>query len=147
MSHSLSPVQERFVADPSSPPTSDAVAAEWDRYRASRLGLGSLLLVTATLHFAVPGLFERLVPGWLGNARRWVYVSGGWEAISAILLLNRRTSRAGGYAAAATIVAVYPGNIKMALDAGAPSNPAAVLAWARLPLQVPLFAWAWKQAK
>jgi len=135
------------VADAPFPTTAGAVGDETGRARASRLGLGSLLLVMATLHFAVPGAFERLVPGWLGNARRWVYVSGVWEGISAILLLNRRTSRAGGYAAAATIVAVYPGNIKMALDAGAPTDPAAVLAWARLPLQVPLFAWAWKQAK
>ena len=44
--------------------------------------------------------------------------------------------------ATATIVAVYPANIKAAVDAGPPVNPVAALTWLRLPFQVPLFTWA-----
>ncbi|GAC1517612.1 MAG: membrane protein [Acidimicrobiales bacterium] len=115
--------------------------------RTSRLALGGALLFMGTLHFLVPGPFTRLIPGWLGDRRRWVYASGLWELVSAGLLLNRRTAKGGGYAAAATIVAVYPGNIKMAFDAGAPTSLGGALAWGRLPLQVPLFAWAWQQTR
>ena len=39
------------------------------------------------------------------------------------------------------MIAVFPGNIQMAVDAGAPKNVRAVGAWARLPLQAPLLAW------
>lgn len=120
---------------------------ETSRARTSRVALGAALLFMGTLHFLVPGPFTRLIPGWLGDKRRWVYASGLWELASAGLLLNRRTARVGGYAAAATIVAVYPGNIKMAFDAGAPTSVGGALAWGRLPLQVPLFAWAWHQTR
>lgn len=120
---------------------------ETSRARTSRVVLGGALLFMGTLHFLVPGPFTRLIPGWLGDKRRWVYASGLWELVSATLLLNRRTAKVGGYAAAATIVAVYPGNIKMAFDAGAPTSLSGALAWGRLPLQVPLFAWAWQQTR
>lgn len=130
-------------------------ASEWapphppedPRARASRLRLAAMLMFMGTMHFLVPRPFMRLVPRRLGSARVWVLASGVWELASGALLLSPRTRRAGGYAAAATIVAVYPGNIKMALDAGPPRTLSAVTAWGRLPLQVPLLAWAMKQAR
>ena len=47
----------------------------------------------------------------------------------------------GGPASAVLLLAVWPGNLQMALDATSDhglSSPQAVLSWARLPLQVPL---------
>jgi uncharacterized membrane protein len=55
-----------------------------------------------------------------------------------------RTRSAGGLAAALLFVAVLPGNIQMALDAFSEQRAArekAVLL-ARLPVQLPLIAWA-----
>lgn len=127
--------------------TPNETRSETGPARASRLGLGGVLLFMGTLHFLVPGPFVRLIPDWLGDKRRWVYASGVWELVSGGLLVNRRTSRIGGYAAAATICAVYPGNIKMAVDAGAPTTLSGALAWARLPLQLPLLLWAWAQTR
>ena len=53
----------------------------------------------------------------------------------------------GGFAAVALFVAVFPANVKMALDFRDKSPKAKAIAYGRLPLQIPLVAWAWKVAK
>jgi uncharacterized membrane protein len=95
-----------------------------------------------TLHLVAPGPFERLIPRLLGSPRPWVVASGVAELVSGAALVPDRTRRAGAWAAAATLVAVFPGNVTMALEAGAPVTPAAAALWLRLPLQAPLVLWA-----
>ena len=104
--------------------------------------LAALLLVMGTLHFLVPGPFERIVPRFLGSARLWVFLSGAAEVVSGAALLVPATRRAGAWGAAVTLVAVFPGNVEMALRAGVPATPVAAALWLRLPLQAPLVAWA-----
>lgn len=82
--------------------------------------LGTLLLGMGALHFLVPRAFDRLVPTALGSARLWVLLSGAAGIVSGAALLRPSTQRAGAWGAAATLVAVLPGNVKMAVDAGAP---------------------------
>ena len=130
---------------PSSEPADDGL--EDPGRRKSRRRLGAMLIVMGALHFVVPGRFAEIVPRALGRPRFWVYVSGVAELASGALLLDRRTARAGGIAATATIVAVYPANIQMAIDVGPPKDPGAALAWLRLPLQFPLIAWALRNAR
>ena len=113
----------------------------------SRYALAALLLVMGVLHFVMPKPFMRIVPPMLGNARLWTYVSGVAELVSGGLLLGERSKHLGGWAAAATIAAVYPANIWMAIDEGKPDNPKAVAAWVRLPFQFPLLAWAVRIAR
>jgi uncharacterized membrane protein len=117
--------------------------------RRSRLGLAGLLLFSSLVHFLAPRLYVKLIPARLGSPRFWVFASGVVEATSGALLLapSPRVRRAGGWSAAATMVAVFPGNIQMAVDAGAPRSVRAVGAWARLPLQVPLVAWGMRVAR
>jgi uncharacterized membrane protein len=114
------------------------------------LALAGLLGASGTIHLARPTVFEPLIPGPLGSPRAWVYASGVAELACAAALGAPRTRRAGGWAAAALFVAVFPGNVKMALD----SNPGArswarkpAVGWGRLPLQVPLVAAAWAVAR
>lgn len=104
--------------------------------------LAGLLVVMGILHFVVPGPFERLVPRWLGSPRVWVALSGAAEIVCGAGLLPARTRRIAALGAAATLVAVFPGNLQMALDAGAPKSMSSLAAWLRLPLQIPLVAWA-----
>jgi uncharacterized membrane protein len=111
-----------------------------------RKGLAALLLGIGTLHFLTPRFFDELIPGWLGNPRAWTYGSGVAEITAGALVLNRRTTKVGGWAAFAVILGVWPGNWKMALDAGAPQDAASWVAWLRLPLQLPLLWWAGKVA-
>lgn len=122
--------------------------ASADRRR--RLGLAGLLGGMAVLHVAQPKPFVAMVPDWIpGDPELLNWVATAAEGGSALLLANRRTARLGGWAALATFIGVYPANIQMALDGTAPDGVSGPLAsraalWARLPLQFPLFWWAWK---
>lgn len=121
-------------------------AADPTAARSPRL-LGAFLLGMGALHFLVPRAFDRLVPSVLGPARLWVLLSGAAEIASGAALLRPATQRAGAWGAAATLVAVFPGNVKMALDAGAPVDTVSIALWLRLPVQVPLVVWAARCAR
>ncbi len=106
--------------------------------RGMAIGLVSIGIV----HFLAPEYFERIVPRVLGHARLLVHLSGVVEITSGVLVAVPRTRRTGGLLAAAVIVAVYPANWQMALDAGWPPHDAMGWgAWVRLPFQVPMI-WA-----
>jgi uncharacterized membrane protein len=126
-----------------------ATGVEDPKARRSRLWLAGILLFSSLVHAVAPRVYVKLIPARLGSPRFWVYASGVAEATSGALLLapTPRVRRAGGWSAAATLVAVFPGNIQMALDAGAPKNARSAVAWARLPLQAPLVAWGVRIAR
>lgn len=109
--------------------------------RRSPLALAALLLAMGLLHLVVPKPFTRLIPGFLGPAGFWVAISGVAEIASGAALLRPSTQRAGAWAAAATLVGVFPGNVKMALDAP-PGSAWGTALWLRLLLQIPLVVWA-----
>lgn len=119
--------------------------------RASLLALCGMLAGVGTLHLVHPRSFDDLVPSALGDPRRWTYISGAAELAGAALLANPRTRRLGGWWATVLLVAVFPGNVKAALDGGMPGLPApldtAAAAWVRLPLQLPLVLWALRHAR
>ncbi|KQY47132.1 DoxX family protein [Cellulomonas sp. Root137] len=109
------------------------------------IALAALLGTSGVLHLRRPGIFRPLIPRSLGNPDPWVLGSGVAEIACAAALTVPATRRLGGLASAALLVGVFPGNVTMAVrsrpDArGWAGRP--VVAWARLPLQVPLVAWA-----
>ncbi|OZM75181.1 hypothetical protein CFN78_03195 [Amycolatopsis antarctica] len=107
--------------------------------------LAGLLAGAGILHFASPRSFDHMVPKQLpGSRRQWTQASGAAEAGIAAAIAIPRTRRLGGLAAALLFVAVVPGNVKMALDYDRKGKPVPhrVIAWARVPLQWPLIAWA-----
>jgi uncharacterized membrane protein len=124
------------LADPLADPATDR----------SRLRFAAMMVGIGVSHFLVPQWFERIIPRWFpwrGEAVMW---SGVAEVASGALLAVPRTRRAGAYLSAATIVAVYPANIQMAIDATRGSSQVGIpawAAWARLPLQVPMVLRAW----
>lgn len=134
------------VAAPA-PAPDPGFAGESPADRASRFRLAGLLAVAGLLHFVVPAFYERLIPRWLGNPRAWVFGSGVAELACAALLVPAQTRKAGAWAALVLLVLVYPGNVKMALDAGSPRNAQAAAAWLRLPLQAPLWRWAYRHTR
>ena len=102
--------------------------------------LAAVLTTTGVLHFAVPKPYDGLIPDWLpGSARSWVLGSGVAELACAAGLYLPRTRRNAATATALLFVAVFPGNIEMAVH---PGDTPRWLALARLPLQVPLLLWA-----
>lgn len=117
------------------------------RHRASRYGLAAVLIGAGTMHFVSPEFFDELVPGWVpGEPRFWTNVSGVAELAVGALVANRRTERIGGWAALALFVAVYPANIYDAVS-HPPTDGRGVASLMRLPLQLPLFAWALHHAR
>jgi len=112
--------------------------------RRTALSLAALLAVAGAAHFVVPRPYERIVPDVLGDPALWVRWSGVAEMVCAGLVAYPRTRRLGALAAAGVFVAVFPANVKMALGGG--GGALAALAWARLPLQLPLVLWACRVA-
>lgn len=101
--------------------------------------LAGLLAVAGTSHLTSPSWYDGLVPPVLpGPARAWTLVSGVVELAVAAAVTAARTRRAGGLAAAVLFVAVFPGNVWMALEPGPVPRAVAI---ARLPLQVPRVLW------
>ncbi|SEQ11064.1 Uncharacterized membrane protein [Lentzea xinjiangensis] len=122
---------------------------EPNRSRArSALALAALLGLAGATHFNRPKYYDAIVPRALpGTPRQWTYASGAAELAVAAAVATPRTRRLGALAAVALFVAVFPANVKMALDFRDKSPKARALAYGRLPLQIPLVAWAWKVAK
>ena len=127
-------------------PTPDDVGAESAATAQARRRMGASLLFMGVLHVVVPGPFLKIIPKGLGAPRFWNLLAAGAEAGAGALLLSSDPAkrRAGGWLALATIVGVYPANINMAVQAGAPTNPKALAAWARLPLQFPMIRQAYR---
>ena len=110
------------------------------------LALAALLGGSGVLHLWRPRVYRGLIPKVLGDPGPWVLGSGVAELACAAALVVPATRRAGGLASAALLVGVFPGNVTMAVRSRGRTGRA-VVAWARLPLQVPLVAWAWNVAR
>lgn len=107
--------------------------------------LAGVLTGTGILHFARPKPFDKIVPRSLpGNPRTWTYASGVAEIGVAAVVAIPKTRRLGGLLATALFVAVFPANIKMAADLQRKQRPLPqrLIAFGRLPLQLPLITWA-----
>ncbi|WP_241249651.1 hypothetical protein [Rhodococcus sp. X156] len=105
-------------------------------------GLGG----SSVVHAVRPQVFEPIIPPGIGDARRWVYVSGVAEAACAALLLVPATRRLGGWVSAAVLVGVFPANV-YSVKVVSRSKPLQAVALARLPLQVPMITAALRVAK
>ena len=88
------------------------------------------------------------MPDWVPAHREVILASGVAELLCAAGLLLPATRRAAGLASAALLVAVFPGNVKMAADALHGDNrPLQAASLARLPLQLPLIRGAWRAGR
>jgi uncharacterized membrane protein len=107
--------------------------------------LAGIFTVSGTVHLVKPDVFRPLMPSWVPAHREVIVGSGVAELVCAAGLALPATRRPAGLASAALLAAVFPGNVKMALDAQRTrSTPYKVVTVARLPLQLPLIRSAWK---
>jgi uncharacterized membrane protein len=105
-------------------------------------------LVSGSVHLVRPEVFEPLMPGWVPAHREVILASGVAELLCAAGMAFRPTRRLAGLASAALLVGVFPGNVKMAVDASRTRNtPFKVIAAARLPLQLPMIRGAWRAGR
>jgi uncharacterized membrane protein len=105
--------------------------------------LAALLAMAGATHFAAPHLYDAIVPRRVpGPARAWTLVSGAAELACAVAIVRRPTRRLGATAAVILFVAVFPANVQMAIDWRGRPLPERLVAYGRLPLQIPLVIWA-----
>jgi uncharacterized membrane protein len=112
----------------------------------ARAGLGATFLLAGSLHFLFPRPYRAIMPRYLPAHRALVYASGAAEMAGGAGVLHPRTARPAGWWLIATLLAILPANVEMAVH---PERfrrfPPAAL-WARLPLQGALVAWVWRTA-
>jgi len=103
-----------------------------------------LLFGAGVQHFVRPQAFTGMIPRALGHRQQIVLLSGAAELIGAGLLSAPATRKLGGTWAAVLFAAVFPANISMALRSSSRPLWFQLLAWGRLPLQLPLIRMAWR---
>ena len=112
--------------------------------RPSARVLGVVFTLAGTLHFVRPGMYEAIMPPYLPAHRELVYLSGAAEAAGGIAALFPRLHPFARWWLIATLVAVFPANVHMAINPddikGLPDVPGWAL-WARLPIQLAFIAW------
>jgi uncharacterized membrane protein len=112
----------------------------------ARLPLAAFYLAAGALHFLRPRAYEAIMPDALPAKRELVYASGVAELAGGAGVLHPRTRRAAGWWLIATLVAIFPANVHMAIHAERYRKIPAALLWLRLPLQALLIHWAWRVA-
>jgi uncharacterized membrane protein len=94
---------------------------------------------SGVVHLVKPEVYEPLMPSWVPAHREVIIGSGFAELACAAGLVLPPTRKLAGWASAALLVGVFPGNIQMAVDASRTNNTAfKAAAFGRLPLQVPM---------
>jgi uncharacterized membrane protein len=106
-----------------------------------RLLASGFWVVAGVMHFVIPRQYEAIVPASLQQWKKELVVASGVAEIAGgVLIAADSTRKLGRWWSLATLAAVYPANIEMALRPERyPQIPKAAL-WGRLPLQF-VFGW------
>jgi uncharacterized membrane protein len=103
-----------------------------------------MFVFAGIMHFVIPRAYESIVPDYLPAQRALVYASGLAEIAGGAGVMHSRSRRIGSWWSIATLIAVFPANIHMAVHSdhykAIPGGRPALLA--RLPLQAVFIAWA-----
>jgi uncharacterized membrane protein len=108
----------------------------------STRALAAFFSFAGTMHFVRPRTYMAIMPDYLPAHRELVYASGVAEIAGGLGALPERTRRAAGWWLAATLVAVFPANLHMALHPERYRRIPRALLYARLPAQAVFIAWA-----
>ena len=102
-----------------------------------------LFLLSGSFHLINPGVFQALVPPFLGGQNFWIFLSGILEIICAIGLLTKQ--KWAPKFTAFILLVIWVGNWWYAIDVTFNLESSWFLiigSWLRLPLQIPLIQWA-----
>ena len=112
----------------------------------SRRLLGLTFIAAGLNHFRVPKLYASIMPDYLPAHRELVYASGVAELAGGAGVLSARSARVAGWWLIATLVAVFPANVHMALNPERYEQIPEAALWGRLPLQAAFILWVWRAA-
>jgi uncharacterized membrane protein len=113
------------------------------RVRLIRRLAGPFFIVAGGLHFVIPKAYRPMVPPYVPAHKAVVVASGAAEIAGGVGLMAKSPRRLAGWWLVATLIAVFPANLHMALHAeDYPKVPGGAPAlWARLPFQGVFIAW------
>lgn len=106
--------------------------------------ISTIFIVAGILHFVKPKPYANIIPDFLPFHLALVYVSGLAEILGGIGILTPQTRIFASWGLIALLIAVFPANINMAIDA---IKNAGYWSWyslvmiLRLPLQFVLIYW------
>jgi uncharacterized membrane protein len=116
--------------------------------RVARVFAGPVMTLAGINHFVMPRAYASMVPDSLPTPMGLVYISGLAEIVGGLGTMHPRSRRAAGWLLIITLVAVFPGNIYMAINAedypGVPGGRFSLIA--RLPFQALFIYWVWLAA-
>ena len=112
--------------------------------RAARTGMAIAMTFAGASHLFLATSFIQHLPTWVPHRAEIVLGSGLIEiAFGIALLLPPPTRRRVGVALALYLLAVFPGNVYVAVfNVDVDGQPGGLYPWARLPLQLVFIAWA-----
>ncbi|MGH2839983.1 MAG: DoxX family protein [Solirubrobacteraceae bacterium] len=99
-------------------------------------------IASGSLHFLRPSMYEQIVPDVLPAHRGLVLTSGAAEIAGGVGVAIAATRRSAGWWLIATLVAVFPANVHMAMHPARYPAFAPFVLWARLPFQGVFIWWA-----
>jgi uncharacterized membrane protein len=104
---------------------------------------GPFFVFAGVMHFVVPRTYEAIVPDYLPAHKELVQASGVAEIAGGLGVMHPRTRRLASWWSVATLIAVFPANLHMALNPDKYKVPGGRTAlYLRLPVQLLFIAWA-----
>ena len=105
---------------------------------------GPMFVFAGVMHFVIPDTYEAIIPDYLPAHRALVYASGVAEIAGGVGAMIPKTRRRARQLNIATLIAVFPANLHMALHPErykqVPGGKPAL--YGRLPIQALFLAWA-----
>ena len=77
---------------------------------------GPFFVFAGIMHFVKTRWYERIMPPYVPRHRELVYASGVAEIAGGVATMHPATRRAGSAWSIATLIAVFPANLQMALE-------------------------------
>jgi uncharacterized membrane protein len=102
---------------------------------------GPVFIAAGANHFRNPRFYRAIMPDYLPAHDELVAASGVAEIAGGAALLHPRTRRLGAWWLIATLIAVFPANLHMALHPERYKQIPRAGLYARLPFQLVFIAW------
>jgi uncharacterized membrane protein len=108
---------------------------------------GPFFIAAGANHFINPRYYRAIMPDYLPGHDELVAISGVAEMAGGAALMHSRTRRLGAWWLIATLVAIFPANLHMALHPERYKNIPRNALYARLPFQLVFIAWVRSAAR
>lgn len=114
--------------------------------RTSLFVLAAFFVFAGVMHFVSPRFYLKIMPRWLPRHEELVFWSGVFEVLGGVGLVPERTRRPAGIGLILLLIAVWPANLQMLMDAIEADKSRGYIAALvlRMPLQIPLMVWVWR---